>query len=86
MAWKSIVSPHAIARAFARRFAKSDFAHKTVETVSEFANVVHNLIMDVRDSYRPELRYMRGPGPKWHAKHQPWPKLRLRRELGRRAA
>jgi hypothetical protein len=20
--------------------------------------------------YRPELHYMRGPGPKWHAKHQ----------------
>jgi hypothetical protein len=22
-----------------------------------------------RDHYRPELHYMRGPGPKWHAKH-----------------
>jgi hypothetical protein len=21
------------------------------------------------DSYRPELYYMRGPGPKWYAKH-----------------
>ena len=21
------------------------------------------------NSYRPELHYMRGPGPKWHAKH-----------------
>jgi hypothetical protein len=21
------------------------------------------------DEYRPELHYMRGPGPKWHAKH-----------------
>jgi hypothetical protein len=20
--------------------------------------------------YRPELHYMRGPGPRWHAKHQ----------------
>jgi len=20
--------------------------------------------------YRPELHYMRGPGPKWHARHQ----------------
>jgi hypothetical protein len=26
----------------------------------------------VRDTYRPELHYMRGPGPKWRAKHQPW--------------
>ncbi|WKA25833.1 hypothetical protein [Bradyrhizobium roseum] len=23
-----------------------------------------------RDPYRPELHYMRGPGPKWRAKHQ----------------
>jgi len=22
-----------------------------------------------RHPYRPELHYMRGPGPKWHAKH-----------------
>jgi hypothetical protein len=22
------------------------------------------------DPYRPELHYMRGPGPKWHAKHR----------------
>jgi hypothetical protein len=24
---------------------------------------------DAFDSYRPELHYMRGPGPKWRAKH-----------------
>lgn len=52
--------------------ALSGFAHKTAESASDFASVVHNLIMDVRDSYRPELHYMRGPGPKWRAKHQPW--------------
>jgi hypothetical protein len=23
------------------------------------------------DHYRPELHYMRGPGPKWRAKHRP---------------
>jgi hypothetical protein len=23
-----------------------------------------------RDPYRPEQHYMRGPGPKWHAKHR----------------
>jgi hypothetical protein len=23
--------------------------------------------------YRPELHYMRGPGPAWHAKHGPTP-------------
>jgi uncharacterized protein YfaQ (DUF2300 family) len=25
------------------------------------------------DGYRPELHYMRGPGPKWHAKHSALP-------------
>jgi hypothetical protein len=50
----------------------SGFARKTVESTSDFAGVVRNLIMDVRDCYRPEVHYMRGPGPKWRAKHQPW--------------
>jgi hypothetical protein len=52
--------------------ALSGFACKTAESASDLASVVHNLVMDVRDSYRPGLHYMRGPGPKWHAKHQPW--------------
>jgi len=30
----------------------------------------HRLIVLARNPYRPELHYMRGPGPKWHAKHQ----------------
>ena len=25
------------------------------------------------EPYRPELHYMRGPGPKWHAKHAAYP-------------
>ena len=28
-------------------------------------------IKALADPYRPELHYMRGPGPKWHAKHSP---------------
>lgn len=28
------------------------------------------LIESIRDPYRPELHYMRGPGPRWHAKHR----------------
>ncbi len=52
--------------------ALSGFARKTAESASDFASVVRNLIMDVRDSYRPEVRYIRGPGQKWRAKHQPW--------------
>ena len=55
--------------------ALSSFARKTAESASGFASVVRNLIMDVRDSYRPELHYMRGPGPKWRAKHERWLKL-----------
>jgi len=55
--------------------ALSGFARKTAQSASDYASVLHNLMMDVRDSYRPELHYMRGPGPKWRAKHQPWLRL-----------
>ena len=27
------------------------------------------LLRSLTDSYRPERHYMRGPGPKWRAKH-----------------
>ena len=30
----------------------------------------HRVIDRVRDGYRPERHYMRGPGPKWRAKHR----------------
>ena len=72
MIWKSIVRPRAIAPASARWSAMSGFARKTAETVSDYASVVHNLVMDIRDSYR---HYMRGPGPKWRAKHRRWLRL-----------
>jgi len=52
--------------------AFSGFARETAESASDFARVIHNVIKDVRDSYRPELHYMRGPGPKWRTKHQHW--------------
>lgn len=71
MIWKSIVRPCATVSASAPWSVVSRFARKTTETVSDFASVIHNLVT-VRDSYRPELHYMRGPGPKWRAKHQPW--------------
>ena len=38
----------------------------------EFAEAVSELWRTIGyafDGYRPELHYMRGPGPKWHAKH-----------------
>jgi hypothetical protein len=37
--------------------------------VSDLADLVHSLARSLFDPYRPELHYMRGPGPKWHAKH-----------------
>jgi hypothetical protein len=33
---------------------------------SDLMRAIKNLI----DPYRPELHYMRGPGPRWHAKHE----------------
>jgi hypothetical protein len=33
--------------------------------------VGRNLLHILADPYRPELHYMRGPGPKWRAKHHP---------------
>jgi hypothetical protein len=30
----------------------------------------HALTGSLFDPYKPELHYMRGPGPKWHAKRQ----------------
>jgi hypothetical protein len=50
----------------------SGFARNSAESVSDFAGVVRNLILDIRDSYRPGVPCVRGPGPKWRAKHQPW--------------
>jgi hypothetical protein len=38
----------------------SDFAHAVRKLWQTFA--------DAFDPYRPERHYMRGPGPKWHAK------------------
>ena len=40
--------------------------------IGELADLIRGLHI-VGDPYRPELHYMRGPGPKWHAKHDPAP-------------
>jgi hypothetical protein len=37
---------------------------------AELADILRQL-KSLMDPYRPELHYMRGPGPKWHAKHRP---------------
>jgi len=38
--------------------------------LSSFLESCHKMMESIFDPYRPELHYMRGPGPKWHAKHQ----------------
>jgi hypothetical protein len=37
--------------------------------LANFANCLQGQLKDLSDPYRPELHCMRGPGPKWHAKH-----------------
>jgi len=36
---------------------------------ADLADLVHTLARGLFDAYRPELHYMRGPGPKWREKH-----------------
>src|SRR5262249_871355 len=36
---------------------------------AELARIWRTLKTDLCDPYRPELHYMRGPGPKWREKH-----------------
>jgi hypothetical protein len=47
---------------FAQFFQMSDL-------LQELTMSCHELFRRACDPYRPELHYMRGPGPKWHAKH-----------------
>lgn len=69
MNW-NIFNPRAVGPASTRSFTTSAFVRSGTETLSDIASILRNLWLDVRDSYRPELHYMRGPGPKWQAKHQ----------------
>jgi hypothetical protein len=50
------------------------FGHPSSTPLGERLNVImtrwHGLIQIACNPYRPELHYMRGPGPKWCAKHQ----------------
>jgi hypothetical protein len=36
---------------------------------SEWSGLIRRMLVAVSVSYRPELHYMRGPGPKWREKH-----------------
>jgi hypothetical protein len=41
-----------------------------LQQLAEIAIRWHRLLDVARNPYRPELHYMRGPGPKWRAKHR----------------
>jgi hypothetical protein len=44
-------------------------AKRNSRLASEFKAFWRQFFVRAFDPYRPELHYMRGPGPAWHAKH-----------------
>lgn len=44
---------------------------KTPSIGKAVADLWRTVTTDLFDTYRPERHYMRGPGPKWRAKHSP---------------
>jgi hypothetical protein len=52
-----------------RTTTKKLAARNNPALVADVADLFRNLAKALFDFYRPELHYMRGPGPKWHAKH-----------------
>ena len=56
------------------KITRSSAAHRMAPgMLADLSEVGRNLARSLFDPYRPELHYMRGPGPKWHAKHDPAP-------------
>ena len=49
--------------------ASTTTSPKSPRLLSVVAMLWRTLRRDLTDHYRPELQYMRGPGPKWRAKH-----------------
>lgn len=49
------------------------FSHRcrAWSALADLAGLFRTLAGALGDHYRPELHYMRGPGPKWRAKHRP---------------
>jgi hypothetical protein len=56
-----------------RRFsnATSSLASAALKFCIELANYWRTVLADQGRPYRPELHYMRGPGPKWREAHAP---------------
>jgi len=42
----------------------------SIQRFHAIMTIWQRLIQTASDRYRPELHYMRGPGPKWRAKHR----------------
>ncbi len=58
------------------------FGASAHETVQRLLAAITRRVQDVFDPYRPELHYMRGPGPRWLEKHGITARNRRRREIG----
>jgi len=41
-----------------------------LQTIATMPAGCRNVMRRIFDSYHPERHYMRGPGPRWRAKHQ----------------
>ena len=53
-----------------RQAARKTMAQREApRLVADLVDLLRTLARSLLDPYRPELHYMRGPGPKWHAKH-----------------
>jgi hypothetical protein len=54
-------------------------ARRTTPVIRRLATAFAKLLTRIVlfDSYRPERYYMRGPGPRWHAKHDSVPGVSL---------
>jgi hypothetical protein len=51
------------------------------DLAADLGDLFRDIAKALLDPYRPELHYMRGPGPKWHAKHAPRPARQSRATL-----
>jgi hypothetical protein len=54
----------------ARATAVRNDRRQAQSLLTDFVDLFQGFARALFDPYRPELHYMRGPGPKWHAKHE----------------
>jgi hypothetical protein len=51
--------------------SRAGSAKRDSRVAADFGAFWHQFFIRAFDPYRPELHYMRGPGPAWRAKHGP---------------